>query len=533
MKKRIFVFLFITLTSLFGVAQINSKKVDVIWGLEQKNVKRSTLAGIIGYDNTGFYSIKSSKKRIFSLESFTLEHFDKEMTVSQSSQIELSHEKKEHEFESVLHLEGKMYLLSSYKNNRTKKNNLFVQSIDKKTLELGNDMIKIAEIDYSHKRKSNAGGFQFDYSLDSTKLLIYYNLPYDAKGNEKLGFHIFNTDFKQLWGKQITLPYKEKLFDVEDYRVDNNGNVYVLGTIYKEKKRAKRKGKPNYKYQILSYTDNGETLTEYPIEISGSFLTDMRIAVDSKGDITCAGYYSEKGTFSIKGSYFLKIDGETKKIAIKNFKEFGIDFVTQNMTKWRKKRTEDKAKRGKNVELYNYALDEIIIKSDGGAVLIGEQYYVKVITTRSTDPNGNVTTTTTKQYNYNDIIVVNISPEGEILWTEKIPKRQVTSDDGGFYSSYALSVVGDKLYFVFNDNVRNLGNHKEGKIYNFKLSNKSIVTLVEVDADGKVEKEAMFSAKDSGVLLRPKVCKRTSENEMILFGQRGKKQRYGKVTFKK
>jgi hypothetical protein len=192
----------------------------------------------------------------------------------------------------------------------------------------------------------------------------------------------------------------------------------------------------------------------------------MQIAINDERDIICGGFYSEKGTFSIKGSYFLKIDGQTQEIKAKSFKEFGIDFITQHMTQRQEKKAKKKAAKGKNIELYEYDLDNIILRDDGGAYLIGEQFFVKVVTRTTTGSNGHTSTSTTTYYYFNDILVINMSPSGEIEWTEKIPKRQRTTNDGGFFSSYALSVVKDKLYFVFNDHPKNLF-YKAGQTHTF------------------------------------------------------------------
>ena len=128
--------------------------------------------------------------------------------------------------------------------------------------------------------------------------------------------------------------------------------------------------------------------------------------------------------------------------------------------------------------------------------------------------------------------MVNISAEGEILWTEKIPKRQVSSNDGGFYSSYLLGIIEDKLYFVFNDNPKNLFYKGEGKVYKF-TRNESLVVVVELNSDGKQSREALFSTREANVIIRPKVCEQINSNEIILFGQKKKKQRFAIVSFVK
>jgi hypothetical protein len=96
-----------------------------------------------------------------------------------------------------------------------------------------------------------------------------------------------------------------------------------------------------------------------------------------------------------------------------------------------------------------------------------------------------------------------------------------------------LSEFNDKLYFIFNDNPKNLFYKGDGKLYNFNKGKKeSLVVLVELNMDGKQTREALFSMKDAEVIIRPKVCEQISNTQMILFGQKKKTQRFAKITFK-
>ena len=534
MKRSILLILSLTLFVHLSVGQKKSEKVDILWGPEQKEARNSTLSDIVGFDDSGIYAYKVRRKGLNGRkQSVKLEHYNNGMLQTKSVLLNLKDKKRERDFEFIIHLNDKLYLFSSYVDNRQKKNSLYVQSIDKSTLRGANDIRTVAEIDFAGNGKFNSGSFDFELSRDSSKLLVYYSLPYERGENEKVGIHVLDQDLNQLWEKEITLPYTSELFDVEDYEVDNDGNLHLLGIVFNKRRIEKRRGAPNYKYQILSYYENGRTLTEYPVEIKGKFITDMQIAINQDQDIICGGFYSAEGTFSILGSYFLRIDARTKEVKSQSFKDFGIDFITQNMTEKRERKTRRKANKGKDVELYEYDLDGIILREDGGAVLIGEQYYIRVSTSTSVDANGNTHTTTTYNYIYNDIIVINVSPDGTIEWNSKIAKRQTSSNDGGFYSSYALSVVGDKLYFIFNDNPKNLFYKGEGKIYPFIRSKKeSVVVLITLESNGIQTREALFSSGEADIITRPKVCEQISDNEMVLFGQRKKTQRFAKITFK-
>lgn len=532
MRLTIVISLLILSSTIFS--QSKSKDVDILWGREFKTSKRSTLDGVVGKDETGIYVIKFHKRGMFSYgPDYSLEHFNKQMNLTKSVKIILSKQGKELELELITHFNNKLYAFSSLRNNKEKKKILYVQSINKNTLRPENDIRKIAEIDYQKKSRFNTGDYYIATSRDKSKLLVYYDTPYDKRENESFGLHIFDENMNQLWEKKISIPYKEDLFSVEKMRVDKEGNVYLVGISYIEKHEDKRKGSPDYKYKILCYTNEGKKLIQYPVELQDKFITDMQITISDEGDIICAGFYSDEGTFSIKGSFFLSIDHENQKIKNKSFKEFGLDFITQGMSERQEKKAKKKAAKGKNVELYKYDLNEIILRDDGGALLIGEQYYVRVVTHTYTDGNGMMHTTTTYYYNYNDIIVINISPKGQIDWIKKIPKQQVTTNDGGFFSSYTLAVIKDKLYFIFNDNPRNLNYKEPAKLYNFNKGKESLTVLVTLTMDGKQKREALFNTRDSGVLIRPKVCKQIDDsNELIIFGQRGKKQRFAKITFK-
>lgn len=507
--------------------QSKSKEASVKWSKEQKESRRSSLSGIIGKDKSGIYALKLEGK-ILASSIFTIEHYDHKMNLITSSDFNMKEGKKKKFYEGSILSNGKLYIFSSFRNKGKSKNYFFRQTVNLKTLELNNDIEKIAEIDFKGFSKFNAGNFNFEVSRDSSKFLIYYNRPYKKNEKEKYGFHVYDQQFNELYSKKITLPYKDQLFDLQDFTVDNSGNMHIIGKLYKGKRKDTRRGKPNYTHLVTSYYDKGETVEKYPIKVEGKYLNDMQVAIDKDGNIACGGFYASKASFNVDGSFWLKIDPKSKEIITKNFKEFDIDFITQNMKKRHEKKAKRKEKKGKEVELYSYDLDDIVFSDDGGAVLIGEQFFITVST--STDSKGR--TSTTYRYHYNDIIVVKVSAEGTIEWAEKIPKRQVSTNDGGFYSSYHLSVVKDKLYFVFNDNPKNLFNKGDGKMKNYILNKECLVVLITMDGRGKFKKEALFDARGTGVYIRPKVGRQISFDETILFGQKKKKQKLAKVTFR-
>jgi len=514
------------------LAQTTTKRAKIIWGPETKESKKISLGNIVGYDESGTYILKTKRKGLYGVNSdLILEHFDQKMAKTQTIALNLNVDGMKKSYEYTIHSSDKLFLYSSYLDNKAKKNTFYYQQLDKKTLQPEKQLNKIGQIDFRGSAKYNSGYFSLIRSKDENRILVFYGLPIGKGSKEQFGFIMHDKDMNKLWEKKVTLPYTQELFDIERYRIDELGNVYILGLIYKDKRKLRRKGEPNYQYTVISFKDEGNTIDDYPIELPGKFITDMQMAVADNGDIICGGFYSNEGTFSIKGSYYLSIDASTKEVKSTSFHEFGIDFITQNFRAHKAAKAKKKAKKGKSVEMYQYDLDDIILKDDGGAILIGEQYYVRVSTRTSTDANGNTTTTTTYYYHYNDIIVININAQGEIEWTEKIPKRQVTTNDGGYFSSYALAVRNDKLHFIFNDHPANLFYKSGGKLSNFNKSKGSVAVLVTLTEEGRYSKELLFTSREAEVLIRPKACEQTNDNEMILIGQRKKMVRLAKVTF--
>jgi len=518
--KTILVYSFIfTFTWLNAFSQSKSENVSISWGNELKAAHKTTLSKLIGTDGEDLYVLFTATGAGYRGNIY-IAKYDGSLNQVLYQELEVRKSVKGAEFEDIIMFNKNLYVFYSLDGKKTKINNLSFQSVDKSTLILNNDAKQVCSIKY--EKKKNDGSFSFKYSEDFTKLMLYYNLPYQKGEPEQFGYQVYKDNMELLWEKEITLPYKDELFSIENNIVDNNGNVYLVGVLFKEKAVKKRYGLPNYEYKIISFTDKGENKNEVTAALKNKFITDLQINITSKGDIVCGGFYSEKNTSSIKGTFYMNINGKTGEVKTENFKEFETNFLAEFMS-------EKKASKGK--ELYEYSLDKIVIREDGGAVLVAEQFFVRVVTT-TTYANGVTTYHTTYYYYYNDIIVVNVNPDGTIEWAKKIPKTQVSTNDGGFYSSYAVNISHGKLYFIFNDNPKNI-TIKSDKVYPYNRGSKgSVVTLVIIDADGGMTREALFSVADAETIIRPKMCKQSAPDEMIIYGQKRKIQRFARLTFK-
>jgi len=519
MKQSILTLIFLLTTLITLQAQIKPKNVNVKWGPEMKEPARSTITDIIAGDNGQIFTIRIKGSGLFNVK-YLIETYNESLRMTSVKDLDLVYHGKELAYEFALYSNEKLYVFASLNNQKTKKNTLFAQELDTKSLQPKGKMTKIIEAD--SRSKSNDGGFDYEVSKDKSKIAILAFSAYEKKAPDKFNIAVLNQDVNILWNKSIKLPYSDELYNSEIFRVDNEGSCYMQGVLFKDKAKAKRKGKPNYSYLIHSYRDKGETTSQYKVALKDRFITDLNFKINKRGEIVCAGFYSDQGTYTIKGTYLIRINQETGEKEVAKTKEFGKDFLTEVLS--------DKQIRKGKQELYEYDLDKLILRDDGGAVLLAEQYYVRVSRTNRRSPNGGMITDTRYYYYYNDIIVININPDGSIEWLTKVPKRQVTIDDGGYFSSFADMITGEKIYLIFNDNPKNLGIKDSRRVYAFN-GKKSVVTLAAISQDGTYEKSLLFSNKDQAVITRPKVCEQISKDEMLLYGELRKKFRLANVNF--
>ena len=531
-------FLFIT---QFSIAQTQPTLTTKLkWGDEYVEPSGTRATKIISIQKDGFYMLRekvlnnaNARPKVY------LEKFDREMKLKKSVEQELKYKNKQRDFEDIIMLNGQLYLLTTFNNEAKKRNYLFKQKIGSRSLIPGKSLEMIA--DTEAKNSANEGSFDFHISRDSSHLLVYNDLPYNRKDPERFALRVFDKQFEQVWEKNIILPYTDNQMTVEEYRVDNQGNVYLLGVLYQDGAGQRRRGSANYQYVILAYTNNGEDFKEYRVDIGDKFITDLTFRVADDGNLICTGFYSEKGNYSVKGTYFFRLNAKTKEIFNKNLKAFDFDFLTSYMRPKDIEKARKAAQRGdekKQAELYNFSLDDLILRSDGGAVLVAEQYYVYEV--RDYDNfnagiggfyNGS-NFRTDYYYNYNDIIVVNIKPTGEIEWTARVPKKQETTNDGGYYSSYTMAILPTGLYFVYNDNNRNFEEaaRSKNRVYNFN-GNNSVMTVAQIKQDGEVTIFPVFNNRDADTIIRPKVSKQIGKKEVAVFGEKGRYFRFASLKF--
>ncbi|OJV53680.1 MAG: hypothetical protein BGO31_02135 [Bacteroidetes bacterium 43-16] len=168
----------------------------------------------------------------------------------------------------------------------------------------------------------------------------------------------------------------------------------------------------------------------------------------------------------------------------------------------------------------NFVIQDIVVKNDGGMVLVSEAF-AKIVRTNYAGPGyynvgyGSMGTTRYIEYYYGNILILDLNADQRLKAYSTIPKWQKSVDDYGIYASYSLLNTGSNMAFVYND-LLNKG---------YKV-NSTIVNL-----DGKQETaEITAQMKGDGKWI-PKMGTQTSAKELVIPVLGGNKLQFVKVNF--
>ena len=510
-----------------GFAQSRTERASVEWGAEMNDSKDGAFDQVVGFTDEHVYMTVVQKKEIF------LRKMDARHHIVYQKLVPMEINKDDHSMKEIMVIGDRILVFSTFYDKKEKQNSLYLRVFSEADMSPVGRIQRLAAM--SAERRSSAGYFTVRTSPNEEVILINQLVPFEKEGRERFKLNVYDKEMTPMWERSVDLPYLDSEFSVVETRVTNDGSVIMIGNKYAEKREAKelrKDGKATYEYHLLTYQNDGGEPDDHPIRVADKFLQDLTLNIGEEGDILCGGFYGNKGTFAISGTFFLSLDRETKQINHSSFKEFDRDFITQYMTeKEEAKATKRADKKGEELELYSYELREIVRREDGGAVMVGEQYRFYVTTTTTSNPNGGTTTTTTYHYIYNDIIVVNVDPMGEIEWAAKVPKRQHSTNDGGRYSSYAMVVKDDNIYLVFNDNGKNLFLNPGDKVEPFRYGKEMLITLATINGEGKVSREALLSQEKREAMTRPKSGVQIGDDRLFIYANWRKEHRFGTVTF--
>lgn len=510
--------------SLFLLVLIHTSGIaqqDLKWGKTEG--RSGDLIDILPFYDQDFYTVRWKGGNF--VGGYYLSRFD-DLNESASNRISIAVNYNIANYEGTMIIGDAPAIFLS--NARDGREQVFVQPYGYDLKPKG-DAKLIAE--YDVLKGMSKTPLKFIQSKDKKYFAVLWLLVGKKKENDVYGYAIYNDKFKQVDEGEYEVPFQSQFSQISNHLLTNAGHYFFVLKEF-ERNEERRIGQSDliYKNMHIYQVSKDEGLDRYTIPLSGKRAEAISVNTDDSSSFTITGVYGANEFKGVKGVFYLKLDFENKEIVQEGFQEFDRSFITEDWSQKDINRIEKRESQGKDQpSLYNYQMKEAQILADGSIVGVMEQQYVMVRT--FSDARSMITYMYT--YYFNDIIVFKIGQDGEFDWIEKIKKNQISTNDGGPYSSYASVMKNNKLIFYFNDSDENYsesGSHIDGYYYNPRFGVKNtVLATVEMDlSSGAQSRYVVNHSKDTKTISTPKLfAVDYKTGDLILYSNFKGKENYG------
>lgn len=537
------VFIMITMPG-FSQTKNPADEFTVKWGTPYEIPKKYEDIGYLGNLDDGIIQISAKLTTDVLIQRFDLQ----KLTPTNRLNIDLS--KKPDRFVPDLFADfnNEFYMIYSTWDKEAEREHLFADKIDLKKgtfAENPKELIKSKKIAgeliaTGFYKFSTAGKYKFNFSIDSSFMLVTYRLYTDVKNDaisrDVIGFYMFDKDLNKVWSNEFRMPYSEEMMDNIDYTVSSNGNAYLLCKVYEGKRTEKKKDNPNYHFEVLKFGPGGSELKPIRIKPADKYINDMLLTEGFSGEIICAGYYKSDYRTTGKttdrynhtdGCVIAKIDlNDSVLIVSKGFYEFPAE-ILKAFEKPSDQNNVDKKNEKDKAEAPGLYLRNVLISDDGSITFVGEQY--RYVVSTSTSASGSVNTT--ERFYYADIYVMQIGADGDMAWVKKIPKNQV-GGKGRRGMSFKYFWNGSNHYFFYLDNIKNL-NLQPSTVPSIHMDGAGgFLTVCKIDKDGNLTKGSLMNLKDVELRFWPADLSKVSDKILLGRGVDGNMSKMLKIELK-
>lgn len=356
------------------------------------------------------------------------------------------------------------------------------------------DTLLINRFGYS----SSAVDFFWALSEDENFLLLY-----SSPRPTELEAYMIRLDSMQLhWTRRFESD--DFNFDREFIQAvpDNRGNMHMV-----VETNNFRSNKGHFMDFIRVGSSEGP-LQRSRVELGDYITYDLSFAYDNLNDqLIGVGLWSDGAFDRANGYYYIRLKptGESRPFAA--FREFTEAFIrTYHGKKVRKKKG-----------LVEATIQDLVLRRDGGLLLIGERNRVLERWAGTTSPfmYDGFSRVSSLDHFFEDIFVVSIHPDGELHWATVLPKKQYSQNDGGVYSSFFLMKTPSSLRLIFNDEIR-----AETTVSEYVLT-----------GTGKSDRNGLISTERLDLKLRFRDALQISSEELIVPSERRNDLKLVRMSF--
>ncbi|MDB5272737.1 MAG: hypothetical protein JWO58_1104 [Chitinophagaceae bacterium] len=377
------------------------------------------------------------------------------------------------EYATTIH--GSFYVFYSLADKKNKSIQLFSREID---FEQGTFSSDSKQIISSSGQLADHSHFGFHMSYDHSKLLVHYGLSVSKDNGRVIAVHVFNPALETVWKNQFKSSFTAERSEDLDYAVDNDGNVYFLTEVWKNKQDSST---AQINLSIIKPTTTEPTTRS--VAVDKKMIHKIGLFESPDHYVLCAGFYKKNINTSIAGGLFVLKADATGRL----YDEIMIDISSSIIHQYTGTVVADKEG--------HLTLKEVVLEQDGSLTLIGENAYLEQ--KRYYTPKG--LAANAYFIHYDDILITKLDSSGKLSWMKKLPKQQVgRSEEGIGQMSYSYIPNEKNYYLVFLDNATNKTLSQDEAPVNYINGNVGLLTAYEVNKEnGAVNKITIINTEDN------------------------------------
>jgi len=352
--------------------------------------------------------------------------------------------------------------------------------------------------------KRGLGDPNFEYSLEHDKTRKYFVIQKkikDTLGDDSAACIFMNENLKKIGTKVFPIEENERY--IESFIQEDGSYCFVKGKV---KRSFFSDGDLFNTVSIIKYNPTANTTQETKLSHDTYLFNGFRSEWDTLNDrLVIGGFYSERQESEVNGYFYIFVDFAKEEPTIKKiFTPFSKEILKKMAKKGLFGGTQE------HDYLQYVEIRKLILRSDGGAILIGESHS-KVSPNNDLRPSvfdsrlgsrGQVMV----QYFYDDVLLISIDPNGEMDWGEILKKQQYSENDRGYFSSIGFVNTRASIHLLFNET----------------LSKNAALNDFRIDKDGDYRIRNIFNANEFKLNLAPRYAQQLSATEVIMpaFNQR-------------
>lgn len=360
--------------------------------------------------------------------------------------------------ENIFAFDNKIILLYSLfsKDNSTIEIYYDSYNSDGKSVQLKNKLGSVAITKFNNLEK-----IRVILSPDKNNFGVYINESDDNNQNINI---LTCSNIGEISNNAFKLNFGSGQLYLSNFMLDNSNNFYSSGQV---KSKENKKQKSQY---LFCYLSSINSVIEKVVSDINSPVSDIMIKYNSvKNEIVCGGIGVDNTSYSGSGIKLLIID------SLFHFREVNYSIQGSSLKELIGERNNS------GISLDNYSIQDLILREDGGALLVAEAQYLSEY---SFYDQFTQTFNRRTEYHFDNIVLFSISPEGNIDWCKVIKKEQVTMDDFGIFSSFASYLNNEEIGIIYNkDSGRNFElMHvlitKDGQLSSKRISKSNIDAII-------------------------------------------------------